>query len=86
MGSGGVYPRPTRAGTTTLAGLREVVMGNRWSLITAGLFLSAFWFGCEATTVVPGSPAVTGKWAICNVLAFFAGGAFGAAACVRRGV
>jgi len=56
----------------------------RWKLVAAGVFLSVMWFGCWAATVVLGSSAVTMQWGAGNALAFLAGGAFGAAVCVRR--
>jgi hypothetical protein len=59
-------------------------IGKRWQLIGLGLFLSVMWFACWAATVVPGTAAVSGQWAIGNALAFLAGGAFSAAFVVQR--
>lgn len=52
-------------------------------LFAAGLLLLVMWFGCWASTVVPGSSAVTMQWACGNLLAFFAGGALGMAVLAR---
>lgn len=56
----------------------------RVTLIALGLFLLVMWLACWAATVVPGSPAVDMQWTAGNLLAFLAGGAFGAAACIHR--
>jgi hypothetical protein len=56
----------------------------RCKLVAAGLLALIAWFACWAATVVPGSAAVTMQWTAGNALAFLAGSAFGAAACVRR--
>jgi len=47
--------------------------------LLAGGVLSALWLGCQAATVLPGSPAETLRWVAVNTLAFLAGGAFTAA-------
>ncbi|HKB02552.1 MAG TPA: hypothetical protein VKD90_10055, partial [Gemmataceae bacterium] len=55
----------------------------RGKLMAAGCLFMVLWFGCWATTVVPGSPAVPMQWAAGNLLGFLAGAAFAAAVCVR---
>jgi hypothetical protein len=57
----------------------------RWEMIAAGVFLLVLWFACWATTVLPGTSAVTMQWVAGNTLAFLAGSAFGAALWMRRG-
>jgi hypothetical protein len=56
----------------------------RWKLVAVGLLASVAWLMCWAATVVPGSSAVTMQWTAGNTLAFLAGGAFGAAVCMRH--
>ena len=56
----------------------------RWKLAATGLLLVVMWFACWATTVVPELSAMYEQWAVGNALAFFAGIAFGAAACIKR--
>lgn len=55
---------------------------TRWKWIVIGLLFVAMWFACSAATVVP--EARREHWLACNAIAFFAGGAFGAALLVRQ--
>jgi len=54
----------------------------RWFLAAGGMGLLIAWFACWAVTVMPGTPAVSVQWVAGNLLAFAAGLAFGAMACL----
>jgi hypothetical protein len=60
-----------------------MAIGKRWTLIGLGSLLLLAWFACWAMTIAPGGPEDV-RWITGNALAFFAGGAFGAALLVRR--
>jgi hypothetical protein len=54
----------------------------RWKWIAVGACLVLMWILCWAASVIPGSPAANGQWAVGNALAFLSGLAFASA---RRG-